>query len=523
MTNEALPLPAVSGQAARTTIQQDLIECLRNSFLAVIVMLALALLFDGVISPFFASGGVEETVTGVLSRLSLLLLPYIAFIGSVSVSRRYVGVANRRAMALALAGTLILFVVISIGHYVTEYGVFAPRPTLQMTLSQTAEGIRVDAVEPGGVAEQAGLQVGDIITAIRRDQVDLNTFNQRVFQSAADEPLRLRWLRNGEEFQEAVRVVIAANRDLSALLAPLLLAVIFTVLALFMPGRLAPYLVLITLLAPLLVGYLWVIIATFSYRTEGLLPLDGNDNIGGFTVKNWESIFAGNIAGYQFDIWPILVNSLVIAVLMTIVVLLVSSMSGYALSRMDFRGRRFFLSFTLILHGFPAVTLLIPIFFVLLNLGKFPLIGDLIGFNTVGGIAMVMVAFELPLGIWLMKGFFDHIPWDMERSALIDGASRWRTYWQISLPQIRPGLLALGIFGFISGWNAYLIPATYSIGAGVNNLPVFLRQLIDETAPVDWNQVAAVGMFQLIPVFVFFIFAQEYLLNIYAGGTKGTS
>ena len=188
-----------------------------------------------------------------------------------------------------------------------------------------------------------------------------------------------------------------------------------------------------------------------------------------------------------------------------------------------FLGRRFFLSFTLILHGFPAITLLIPIFFVLLRLGDIPLIGDFIGFNTIGGIALVMVAFQLPLGVWLMKGFFDNIPWDMERSALIDGASRFRTYWEILLPQIRPGLLALGIFAFIGGWNAYIIPATYSIGSGVSNLPVFLEELIDATAPVDWNQVAAVGLFQLIPIFIFFIFAQEYLLNIYAGGTKGSS
>ena len=118
---------------------------------------------------------------------------------------------------------------------------------------------------------------------------------------------------------------------------------------------------------------------------------------------------------------------------------------------------------------------------------------------------------------------FDGIPWDIERSAMIDGASRWRVYWEILLPQIRPGLLALGIFAFLGGWNAFLIPQTYSTGAGTVNLPVFLRQLINETAPVNWNQVAAVGLFQLIPVFVIFIFAQEYLLNIYAGGTKGSS
>jgi inositol-phosphate transport system permease protein len=147
----------------------------------------------------------------------------------------------------------------------------------------------------------------------------------------------------------------------------------------------------------------------------------------------------------------------------------------------------------------------------------------LIGYNSTGGIALVMIAFELPLGVWLMKGFFDNISWDMERSALIDGASRWRTFWEIILPQIRPGLLALGIFSFIGGWNAYLIPATYSVGTGLATLPVYIRQLSGELAPINWNQVAAVGLFQLVPIFIFFIFAQEYLLNIYAGGTKGSS
>jgi inositol-phosphate transport system permease protein len=208
---------------------------------------------------------------------------------------------------------------------------------------------------------------------------------------------------------------------------------------------------------------------------------------------------------------------------MTAVTLLLCSMAGYALSRMEFAGRRFFLSLTLILHGFPAVTLLIPVYLVLLNLGNIPLIGPYIGFNSLGGIALVMVSFGLPFGVWLMKGFFDGISWDMERSALIDGATRWRTFWEIILPQIRPGLLALGIFSFMGGWNAYLIPAIFSVGTKTANLPVYIRQLTGEVNPVNWNQVAAVGLFQMIPILLLFIFAQEYLLNIYSGGTKGSS
>ena len=510
-------------EEAPASLQRDLIEGLRLGFFAILALLGAAFFFSGIVHPLFALGSVEETVTDVLTRLALLAMPYVAYISAASVARRYTGADTARALFLALTCALVLFAVISAGHYALGTGVFAPRPSLQMTLSQTDEGIRVDALAPGGAAETAEMQVGDVIMAIRRDAVDLTAFNRRLSQSEEDAPLRLRFIRGDEEMQETVRVVLVSDKQLSALLPGLALGLVFTAIIVFLPGHWAPYIALVGLLSPLIVGYCWVIIATFSYRTEGILPLDGNDNVGGLTLKNWESIFVGNIAGLEFNIVPIFLTSLAIAVLMTFIVLLVSSMAGYALSRMHFPGRRFFLSFTLILHGFPAITLLIPIFFVLLRLGELPIIGDLVGFNTIGGIALVMVAFQLPLGVWLMKGFFDNIPWDMERSALIDGASRFRTYWEILLPQIRPGLLALGIFAFIGGWNAYIIPATYSIGSGVSNLPVFLEELIDATAPVDWNQVAAVGLFQLIPIFIFFIFAQEYLLNIYAGGTKGSS
>ena len=520
---ERFDLGKVKTEELPPTLLQDLREALQLGAISIVILLLAAFFFAGVVGPFFALGNVQETVTDVLRRLALLVLPFVAYIAAASVARRYTWSDTPRALGLALTSTVLLFLLVSAGHYAFDYGVFAPRPSLQMTLSQTNAGIRVDAIVPGGAADIAEMQVGDVITAIRRDLVDLQSFNRRVGQALEDDPLRLRFIRGDEEMQETARVVLVSDKQLGALLPGLLFGLVFIGIVLFLPGHWAPYIALIGLLLPLLVGYFWVIVATFSFRTEGLIPLDGNDNFGGFTLKNWESIFAGNISGLEFNIWPILMTSLAIAVIMTIVVLLVSSMAGYALSRMNFPGRRFFLSFTLILHGFPAITLLIPIFIVLLRLGDLPVIGDLIGFNTAGGIAMVMVAFQLPLGVWLMKGFFDNIPWDMERSALIDGASRFRTYWEILLPQIRPGLLALGIFAFIGGWNAYIIPATYSIGTGVSNLPVFLNELIDETAPVDWNQVAAVGLFQLIPIFIFFIFAQEYLLNIYAGGTKGSS
>ena len=147
------------------------------------------------IGPLFALGSVEETVTDVLKRLCLLVLPFAAYIAAASVARRYTWLDNPRALGLAAASTILLFALISAGYYVFDYGVFAPRPSLQMTLSQTDSGILVEAVVPGGVAADAGMQAGDIITAIRRDQVDLAGLNLRLSQTEEGDPLRLRFLR----------------------------------------------------------------------------------------------------------------------------------------------------------------------------------------------------------------------------------------------------------------------------------------------------------------------------------------
>lgn len=280
-------------------------------------------------------------------------------------------------------------------------------------------------------------------------------------------------------------------------------------------SRALPYILLILSITPIVIGYAWVIIATFSRRTEGLMPVDKEGNFGGFTLENWAFL-------QDPDIWGVALNTFVIAVSMVIGVGFIASLAGYALSRMNFAGRKAFLSSTLILHAFRPEMLLIAIFIVLLFIkNSIPVIGKYFGFNTLGGVALVMISLDLPLGVWLMKGFYDNVTWDMERSALIDGASRFRVWWEIILPQIKPGLAALSIFNFVSGWNAFLIPYTFTIGTKVSNLPVYLNQFSGDTSLISWNAVAAVGLFSLLPVMFFFIFTQEALLNIYGGGSKG--
>ena len=271
-------------------------------------------------------------------------------------------------------------------------------------------------------------------------------------------------------------------------------------------GLVAPYVILAITVLPIVVGYFWLGLSSFSTSTEGLKPT-------GFTLSNWSFLREPPFGRGYPSIWRVTFNTFVVAISMTLVVILVSSLAGYALSRLNFPGRKQFLSLTLILHAFPSVTLLIGIYFVLRALGLY---------NTLLGVGLVMIGFQLPFGIWLMKGFFDNVSWDMERAALIDGASRLRVWWEIILPTIKPGLAALAIFAFIAGWNAWLIPKTFTIGAGQQaTLSVYLQNFMGDTVAVQWGAVTAVGLFQLVPVALFFIFTQDLLLSIYAGGAKG--
>jgi inositol-phosphate transport system permease protein len=276
-----------------------------------------------------------------------------------------------------------------------------------------------------------------------------------------------------------------------------------------------PLVILVILTVPIVIGYVWIIISTFSRTTYGLEPQ------GGLTLENWSFVWEDP------HIWEVTLNTLILSVGQTVAIVAIASLAGFALSRISFPGRKAFLGMTLILHAFPAVTLLISTYFVLRWISGIPILGNDLpiiggfGYNTIGGVILVQLALQLPLGVWLMKGFFDNVSWDMQRAALIDGCGHFRAWWQIVMPIIRPGIAALTIFSFITSWGSYLIPYTYITDQQHSVLAAYLNHLMGDTAPVNYSQVAAVGLFQLLPVMVFFIFTQEYLMNIFAGGSKG--
>ena len=229
-----------------------------------------------------------------------------------------------------------------------------------------------------------------------------------------------------------------------------------------------------------------------------------------FTLEHWRFLWE-NIEG-KASVWLAMLNTMIFASSVTIIVLTVSSTASYALSRLNIPFRKEFLAGILMLHAFPSITLIIAIFMILQMIGLY---------NTLIGVILVKASLQLPLGIWIMKGFYDAVPWEIEMAGIQDGASRFVVWYRLVLPQVRPGFLALGLFSFLEGWREYILPAILAPANEVQMLSVYLASLISDDQHFDFNLFKSVGLFYATPVIIFYLFFQDKLMNIYGGGTKG--
>ena len=255
---------------------------------------------------------------------------------------------------------------------------------------------------------------------------------------------------------------------------------------------------------PILAGILWLFLTGSFDEVHGLVPT------GPPAIKHWRFLWESS-SGSRPPLYVPLLNSLLFAALVAVVVVLVSSMAAYAISRLAFPGRGMYLGLVLVLHAFPAISLILAIFYILRLLGLF---------DTLTGVILVKASLELPLGIWLMKGFFDSLSWEMEMAALVDGMSRWTIFWKIALPLVRPGILALGTFSLLSAWGEFILPFTLIVSSQSWTMAIYLQSFLGEVF-TDYHMAAAVGLFYALPVVALFLLGQRYLLNVYSGGVKG--
>ncbi len=255
---------------------------------------------------------------------------------------------------------------------------------------------------------------------------------------------------------------------------------------------------------PLILMYVYLFVDTVTNSPPGsMIPNE-------FTTEHWRFLWE-TIPGRP-SIWVATWNTFVFATSTTLIVLMISSAAGYSLSRLNMPARSFFLGSIMVLHAFPTVTLLIAIFLILQMVGLY---------NTLIGVILVKASLELPFGIWIMKGFYDTVPWEIEMAGIQDGATRFQVWTKLVLPQVKPAIMALGIFSFLAGWSEFILPLVLAPDNKVQVLSVYLAALIADDNNFDMALFKSVGVFYVLPVIVLFVFFQNKLMNIYSGGTKG--
>ena len=211
--------------------------------------------------------------------------------------------------------------------------------------------------------------------------------------------------------------------------------------------------------------------------------------------------------------WSAFWNSLFIAGTATLIVVTISTLAGYYISRFQYRFRGSSLATMLVLHAFPTTVLLIPIFIVIWQIGLL---------DTLTGVMLVIVGIEMPFAVFIMKGFFDAVPWEIEMSALTDGATRRQAFVKVVLPQVSNGMIAVAVFVFIRGWEEFIFVLTLLSSNAKWTMSLYTFFVTEETnLGVDYGIVSAVGLFYIIPSFLLYTIAQKYLLQMTVGGLKG--
>lgn len=227
--------------------------------------------------------------------------------------------------------------------------------------------------------------------------------------------------------------------------------------------------------------------------------------------------FSGNFSAFERvltpSFWGSMRLSLSVTLIVVIVALIFAFLAALALSRYRFGGRKGFILTILIVQMIPAEALFISQFKMLQGWNLL---------NSIAGLSIVYVAAVLPFTVWMLRGFVDGIPQDLEQAAMIDGCSRLGAFFRITFPLLAPGLVASGVYAFLQAWNEFTL-ATVVMSPSNKTLPLWLRGLAVQTnQATDWPAVMAGAVLVAIPVVVFFMLVQGRMTSgLVSGAVKG--
>ncbi|MBI5669472.1 MAG: ABC transporter permease subunit [Chloroflexi bacterium] len=217
----------------------------------------------------------------------------------------------------------------------------------------------------------------------------------------------------------------------------------------------------------------------------------------GATFQSYVNLF--NEEPFLQWIW----NSLSITVTVSVIGVAVAATGAYAFSRWRFLGRRPALIFLLTTQMIPAGMLVIPIFVIVAQLGLT---------NQVIGLILAYISTAVPFSIWILKGYYDTIPPDLEEAAMVDGCNRMEAFWRIILPLSTPALSIVFLFNFLASWSEFIVAKVILQAQTVSTWPLGLNELIG-TFQTDWGKYAAGSVLVTVPVLLLFMWQSKYLIS----------
>jgi N-acetylglucosamine transport system permease protein len=206
-----------------------------------------------------------------------------------------------------------------------------------------------------------------------------------------------------------------------------------------------------------------------------------------------------------------MLNSVIVVTSALVLVMALGSAAAYSLARYPFRGSRLVYYFILAGLTFPIFLAIVPLFFVLKNIGLL---------NTLPGLAATYVAFAFPFTVFFLYPFFRALPQEIAEAAELDGAGEWRTFAQVMLPMARPGIVAVAIFNFLGLWNQFLLPVALNTNEDNYVLSQGMARFASQAGyAVDFGQLFAAVVITIVPVLAVYIFSQRQLQGSLSQGT----
>jgi multiple sugar transport system permease protein len=205
-------------------------------------------------------------------------------------------------------------------------------------------------------------------------------------------------------------------------------------------------------------------------------------------------------------------NSFIVASSTTLFSLFVSSFAAYALARLKFKGKAIILSLVLSVSMFPGIAIVSPLFIFLKNVNLL---------NSYLGLILTYTTFAIPLSLWILTSFFKEIPFELEESAKVDGATPMQAFLKIIMPLATPGMFTTAILTFIAAWNEFLFALVFNTQDSMRTVPVGIAMFPGEH-DLPWGDIAAASVVVTVPLIIMVLLFQKRIISgLTAGAVKG--